>query len=400
MRILLNGQSMLGRVTGVGHYASQLAEALLARPDVEAVAVFDGLRVVPAWRFLRGLATRRGTGRWEAWKARLRLGVPYSRTLAHWSRTVLLEREIRRGAWTLFHEPNYIPPRLAGPLVATVHDLAFLRCPEFLPADRLRYLRATYREALERCDVILADSHFTERELLELCPWVEPARVRITHLGIDHERFRPDLPPAELERVRTRYQLPPRYLLYLGTLEPRKNLQGLLRAYRLLPLELRREYPLVLAGMAGWNQAYFRPLLDDLARAGALREIGYVAGRDVPGLLAAATALSFPSWYEGFGLPPLEAAACGTPVVASHAGSLPEVLGEAARWVDPRDPESIAEGLREVLSEPALRVALRRQGLARAAEFTWAASAEATTAAYRLAAGIAERPAPVARSAA
>lgn len=374
---------MLGPVTGVGHYASQLAEALLARPEIESLGVFDGLRVVPAWRFLRQRGQQQRGGRGEAFRARWRGKIPYGRAMANWARAVLLERESRRGGWSLFHEPNYIPPRWAGPVVATVHDLAMLRCPEFLPADRLRYLRSAWREALERCDALLTDSQFTRAELLELCPWVEPARVHVTRLGVDHERFRCSIPQVELERVRQQYQLPSRYLLYLGTLEPRKNLQGLLRAYRLLPLAVRREVPLVLAGMAGWNQAYFRPVLAELARQGALRELGYVPGRDVAPLMRGAEAFCFPSWYEGFGLPPLEAAACGTPVVASRTGSLPEVLGDAAVWVDPRDPESIADGLLEVLEDESLRAVLRRRGPERAQQFTWSACAAATWSVYR-----------------
>jgi alpha-1,3-rhamnosyl/mannosyltransferase len=175
-------------------------------------------------------------------------------------------------------------------------------------------------------------------------------------------------------------------VLYLGTLEPRKNLQGLVRGYCRLPEALQREYPLVLAGMRGWNQGYFRRELDDLRKRKVLHEVGYVDQHDVPALMKAASVFCFPSLYEGFGLPPLEAAACGTPVLSSRAASLPEVMGDAAWYVDPYSPDEIAAGLEKLLIDETLRGRLTKAGPARAALFSWERCARQTLTAYHAAA--------------
>jgi alpha-1,3-rhamnosyl/mannosyltransferase len=234
--------------------------------------------------------------------------------------------------------------------------------------------------------VIITDSHFTRNELLEHCPHVEPERVVVTHLGVDLCHFSNPSHAARIDEVRARLRLPRQFVLYLGTLEPRKNLQGLVKGYCRLPAELQCEYPLVLAGMCGWNQSFFRRDLDELRRRGVVHEVGYVHHADVPVLMRAASVFCFPSLYEGFGLPPLEAAACGTPVLSSRAASLPEVLGEAAYYVDPSSPDEIGAGLQRLLEDRQLSGQLAAAGPVRAARFPWEQCARQTLAAYRAAA--------------
>ncbi len=382
MRVLLNGMSMLGRLTGVGQYAWRLAESLDHSPRVESVDVFEGRRIVSWKSFYAGAQRTERVDRYERLKTWVRENAPFCRNLVSRFRAASFARETRGTRWHVYHEPNYIPQRFSGATVTTVCDMSYLRCPEYLPQDRLQWLRQRLEASVRSAEAVIAISEFTRHELLDLFPGLDPAKVHVTPLGVDVERFQAAVTEADLVAIRRRYRLPAQFILYLGTLEPRKNLQGLVEAFERLPAQLQREFPLVLAGMTGWKQHYFRPALDALRRRGLLHELGFVGGEELPSLLRSATVFCFPSIYEGFGLPPLEAAAAGTPVVASSTSSLPEVLGTAAVYVDPLSADSIAAGLRQVLENHSLQTQLRAAGPARAQEFTWRRCAERTIAAY------------------
>lgn len=389
MRILLNGAPMLGRLTGVGQYGLRLLEALTALPaadGLEELGVFNGRDVVGLQEFLQAVRQRPNVARNERLKRIIRSAWPRCRDWADRWRRVRLATQTRGARWSLFHETNFVSPQFELPLVTTVHDMSYLRFPQFLPKDRLAWLRRRMGVTLGRSRVIVTDSRFTRQELLELCPAVDANRVFVTQLGVDLNYFADPAHEARQDEVRRRLSLPGQFVLYLGTLEPRKNLQGLIEAYSGLPAELQREYPLVLAGMAGWKESYFRGALGRLRERGVLHEIGYVDESDVPALMKAASVFCFPSFYEGFGLPPLEAAACGTPVLSSRAASLPEVLGDAAVYVDPNSPAEISAGLQRLLEDEPLRQSLKAAGPARAALFPWEKCARETVAAYRQAA--------------
>lgn len=390
MRILLNGAPMLGRLTGVGQYGLRLLEALAGLPPeagVEEIGVFNGRDVVDLPSFLATVRQRpHAAARHERLKRFIRSAWPRCRDWADRWRRLRLASQTKAANWSVFHETNFVSPQFELPLVTTVHDMSYLRYPQFLPKDRLAWLRRRMGLTLSHSRVILTDSHFTRQELLELCPGVDPGRVVVTQLGVDLAYYADPTHQARVADVRRRFGLPGNFVLYLGTLEPRKNLQGLIQAYQRLPRDLQHEYPLVLAGMAGWKERYFRGSLDELRALGVLHEIGYVDEADVPALMQAASVFCFPSLYEGFGLPPLEAAACGTPVLSSRAASLPEVLGDAAVYVDPHSPAEISAGLARMLDDEPLRNSLKAAGKARAALFPWANCARQTVAAYRQAA--------------
>lgn len=383
MRVLLNGMSMLGRLTGVGHYAWRLADSLAECPRVEAVDVFQGRRIIPWRTFHAGAQATERVDRYERIKSWVRGNAPFCRDLVSRFRSASFARETREARWHVYHEPNYIPQRYSGATVTTVCDMSYLRCPDYLPADRLHWLRKRLESSVRNSEAVIAISEFTRRELLELFPGLEPSKVHVTPLGVDWERFDATADDEEeLTVARARLRLPAQFVLYVGTLEPRKNLQGLVQAFQLLPMRLQREFPLVLAGMNGWKQHYFRGALDQLRRRGLVHELGYVGAAELPSLVRAATAFCFPSLYEGFGLPPLEAAAAGTPVVASNTSSLPEVLGPVAVYVDPSQAESIAAGLQRVLEDETLRRQQRLAGPRRAREFTWRRCADRTLSVY------------------
>jgi len=289
--------------------------------------------------------------------------------------------EIARLGLDLLHSPDFIPP--AGGIsrsVITIHDLNFLYYPQFLTAESRRYYNQQIEWAVRRADHILADSHATKSDLTSLLD-VPPEKVTVVHLAAN-PAFHP-LPKAQARQVAAQYGLEPEYLLFVGTLEPRKNLPGLLHAYRLLLDAGVTAAPLVLVGGKGWLYNRIFERIEVLRLSEQVRFLNDVPDADLPGLYSAASVLAMPSFYEGFGLPALEAMACGTPVVVARRASLPEVVGEAGLLVDPDDPDDIARALARVLTEEPLRTKMRELGLAQAARFTWEETARRTLEVYR-----------------
>ncbi len=279
----------------------------------------------------------------------------------------------------LFHATDFIPPVWgARRFVATIHDLNFLHYPQYLTAEARRYYNDQIAGAVARADALIADSHATRRDL-ETLLGVPPARVRVVHLAADAV-FRP-LPAAEIEAVLRRHGLEPGYLLFVGTWEPRKNLPGLIEALALLHARKERRH-LVIAGRPGWLYDEIFARVQALGLEAWVHFIERVPLPDLVALYNGALLLAQPSFYEGFGLPVLEAMRCGTPVVAAARASLVEVTGEAGLLIDPEAPDSLAEACLRIATEGALRTRLRETGLAHAARFTWQRTARETLAVY------------------
>ncbi len=280
----------------------------------------------------------------------------------------------------LLHSPDFIPP-LDGAYrsVITIHDLAFLRYPQFLTAEARRYYNGQIAAAAVRADAIIAVSESTRRDVLDLLH-VPPEKVS-TVLEAADARFAPPNADA-VAAARARYRLPADYILFVSTIEPRKNVDGLLRAYAALRADLPDAPPLVLAGTRGWLYDETLALVEPLGLGSSVFWLDTFDYADLPALYGGARVFCLPSFYEGFGLTALEAMACGAPVVVSDRSSLPEVVGEAGLYADPDDPSSIADALHSVLTDSALAADLRRRGLARAAQFSWQQAARQTLAVY------------------
>lgn len=362
MHVVLDARIADYTAGGIAQYVRQLAAWLPRVAPDEALTLLRAARPRQRWAPPPGPRQRR------------LLTPPHHR----WE-TILLPLELATERLDVLHGPDFVVPRRRRcAAVVTVHDLAFLRFPEILTADSRRYY-ARVATAVVDAERVIADSCHTATDVQQLLG-VSPSRLRVVHLAPT------PLPPADIARVaavRARYELEGPYLLYVGTLEPRKNLDTLLRSFAALgPAEPAR---LVLAGARGWLDA---PIVARAERLGArVRLTGAVAPADLAALYAAATAFVFPSLYEGFGLPPLEAQAAGIPVVAARTSSLPEVLGDAALYVAPDDERGWTEALRAVLADAALRTRLAEQGRARAARYSWERTARETLAVYREAAG-------------
>jgi glycosyltransferase involved in cell wall biosynthesis len=266
-------------------------------------------------------------------------------------------------------------------LVVTIYDLSFMTHPELhLPANVAHCLAGT-RLAIEHADAIIAISEHTRHDLIERLG-ARPERITVTPLAHDPGLVQVT-DPRRLAAVRKRYGLPEHFILFLGALEPRKNLQRLLEAYAALPPGLRRDVALVVAGMSGWLNDSIHARVVELGLEPSVHFAGYVETADLGAVYSLATVLAYPSLYEGFGLPVIEAMACGTPVLTSSVSSLPEVAGDAAVLVEPADVGSITAGLRRLLESPTLRRDLAIRGIARAARFSWNRCARQTLDVYR-----------------
>jgi glycosyltransferase involved in cell wall biosynthesis len=376
LRIAIDARSALSAErTGIGHYARELILRLPEiDPDTTYVAWYpNARRLLRPWRWGRRFFPRHPNliERWSPIPARV-----FGRLSARYDRPPL-DRLLR---FDVLLAPNFVPPPTrTSRVVITVHDLAFRRLPGTAPLATRRWL-TRLAGAVARAAEIIVPSAATEADLLDLYA-VEPERVTVIHHGIDHDTFRP-VGAREIERVRRHYGIEGPYLLFVGGLEPRKNLPALLRAYATLPNGIRPS--LVLAGASvPWNPEGRVELNQALLRLspdvrGGVALTGYVADPDRAALYTGAAALVFPSLYEGFGFPVLEAMACGTPVVTSSVSSLPEVAGPDAVLVDPTDVESIAHGLRQALEDGDLVRRLRAAGPVRASRFTWDQAARAT----------------------
>jgi glycosyltransferase involved in cell wall biosynthesis len=335
---------------GTGVAALRIAEALATHGDVELLGVAGMHRKPPPDPWVPPVPVARlpiaGGWMYETW---LRLQWP--------------KVEWATGKVDIAHATTLIPCPSDAPLVVTLHDLAFVHTPRHFTRHGVNVFKRSVRHIRTQADLVLCCSQATMDDCLQA--GIDGDRLRFVPLGVETERASAE----EVQRVRATYSLPERYLLFVGTVEPRKNLKGLIAA-----LEHLDDPPLlVVAGAAGWGDAGGEP-------HPGVQFLGFIPGEDLGGLYAGASVFCYPSTREGYGLPVLEAMAQGTPVVTSKGSATEEVAGDAAVLVDPLDPADIARGLDEAARRSA---DLSARGLARAKRRSWATTADLTVAAYK-----------------
>ncbi|MBL8130991.1 MAG: glycosyltransferase family 4 protein [Anaerolineae bacterium] len=342
-------RTTVAQVTGTEHYARQMIRHILGQPRAHDYTLY--FRDAPP----DALFPRAEHATFNV--------IPFPRAWTHLRLAAETLRERPDILWTPAHALPFVFP---GRAAVTVHDLGYRYFPQAHPPAQRRYLDLTTRASAARASVILADSRATADDLMRF--YGTPARkIRIVYPGVDAP------PVGDADAARRKYGLPERYFLFIGTLQPRKNIARLVAAYQRWRAAQTDDPPaLVLAGGKGW---LFDPAW--VADADGVVLSGYIDAADKGAVLAGALALVFPSLYEGFGFPVLEAMTCGTPVICSSTSSLPELAGDAALLVDPLSEVAIAAAMRQIASDEALRSDLIARGLAQARQFSWEAAAAA-----------------------
>jgi glycosyltransferase involved in cell wall biosynthesis len=367
MRVCIDVQSAISQLAGVGRYTKLLVQNLdsVAGGNTFVLFYFDFLRKGTPFKVPGAThkAIRWCPGRFvqAAWKT---IGWPPFDFFA--------------GAADVYHFPNFIlPPMRKGKSVVTIHDMSFVRFPQFAEEKNLRYLTAKIHDTVNRADAIITDSQFSADEIKSLLK-VDPSKIFAVHPGISSDFSAP--PRHQISKTLSEFNLDRPYILTVGTLEPRKNIQFLIEVFERLS---GFDGYLVLAGMRGWKYEAIIERIKNSSCASRIKMLNHVDDSRLPALYAGAELFVITSLYEGFGFPPLEAMACGTPVVSSTGGSLPEVLGNGAVLVDGFDAEKWVSHIRNALTDSDTRRRLQESGCAQAAKYRWAETARKTWEVYK-----------------
>jgi alpha-1,3-rhamnosyl/mannosyltransferase len=373
IKVLIGSTSLIKPLTGIGNYTFNLCKALTSKDNIK-LEYFYGAQAKKS----NELQVVDGTHA-NKLKKYIRRFIPY----AYKVRRFLEQNRFKAAGLEkidVYHEPNFIPLDFNGPTVITVHDLSYLRYPEVHPKERVQMMNELMPVSLDKADCIIADSYFTKEEIISEFN-VDDDKVHVTHLGKAPEYFPRD--DSEIDRVTSKFGISPgKYTLAVGTIEPRKNLIQAIRAYQVMPQQTAMLYPLVIVGMRGWKEdSVFSELLGLVEEKKAVI-LGYVDFEDLPILYSGARALVFPSLYEGFGLPVLEAMACGTPVVASNTSSIPEVVGEAGILIEVGDIQTMQKCIEDLCVNNRSYKKYSQLGLKQAENFTWEKCAQKTYEAY------------------
>lgn len=371
MKLILSVESLSQELTGVGRYTYELARRL-----PEALSEGDELRFHHQQRWLDDPLRLVSEPIYRIYP---------SQRLPLWVRNI--RRRVLRASWgqqcraAVFHGPNYFLPRYADRGVLTIHDMSVLRHPEWHPAERVRQHEKLLQSSLHRSQRLIAVSESTRAEIVALLGYpAEKIDVIPLAAGPAYRPREANDTDAMMRRTGLRHS---GYALCVATLEPRKNISNLIQAYARLPDSLRRHYPLVLVGSRGWNSQEIYDLIEKYSKQGWLRYVGYISELELPILYSAARILAYPSWYEGFGLPVLEAMASAVPVVASNQTSLPELTHGHALHVSPEDLQALTSALGRALEDNSWRQEVIGSALSTAATYSWDNCIQNTLSTYR-----------------
>lgn len=361
-RLAIDGRALSGRRAGIGRYTLGILAGLLENQFAWPVTLYvgDTLTQLPFglpdnWELVPAPQSLPGT-RWIGRDAQER-----------GARVILAATTVTTAVFTKV------------PTITIVYDMSAMRCPEARPSWKTRLAEGIFlRRALAKTARIVAISEFTRDEVAAVCPQVA-GKIDVAYGAVDPQ-FVPR-PESERAAIRRKYQLPDNFLLFVGTLEPRKNILRLLAAYEQLPQPLADGYPLVLVGKMGWSAGQIQAAVGRLTKTGRIHWLNYLADAELPQLYSAAALVVYPSLYEGFGLPALEALACGAPLITSATTSLHEVVGDSALTVDPYDVNGLSLAIEQLLTNDAARHQLSQAGPAQARRFAWPKSAQVLMAA-------------------
>ncbi len=379
VKVLLDVSPVTLPLSGIGRYALELARHLPQTSGISSVSYLRDGQVLASFDH-NSIAPAAPASAVRQWIKPL---LPYKAVLGPWRRhkAKALARSLDAYDDYIYYAPNFSAPPVNGPSVVTLHDLSVFHFPDFHPRDRVNYLRDQIHCSVANADRLVTDSEFVRNELLQLFQ-LPAERVSAIALGVD-DSFRVHS-PRELLALESTYGLTPGgYVLSVGTIEPRKNLAGLLQAYSRLSPAQRKRYPLVIAGAYGWNSDALIEQIRPLRASGDVIYLDYVPEEHLPALYAGAAVFAYFSFYEGFGLPVLEAMSSGVPVVCAASSALPELCGDAGLQVDPHDTDAMAAALQRALEDQLWRAAAIDQGVARSKDYTWQKTAASLVDVFR-----------------
>lgn len=380
MKVVLSIDAIRFPLTGIGRYTVELAQQLNSLPQIEKLHFLLGDQIVHELPVPMQSATNSPA----SYMANLRKAVLQRNIVAEISRlksSLRTQITLSKYSDCIFHGPNYYLPKFSGPSVCTFHDLSIFTWAHCHPPERIRNMQNAITHTLKRAEMLITDSEYNRQELAFYFNW-PLEKIRSIPLACAAD-FRPRTTDEVDLLVKKHGLFSGGYCLFVGTIEPRKNLDALLNAYSMLTPSVRKRWPLVLIGYHGWLSEQLHVLIESAIAEGWLRYLGFVEANELPIFFAGARLFVFPSLYEGFGLPVLEAMASGVPVVCSNASSLPEVTGNVAAMCDPKDVDMLSCLIQKGLEDDQWRGEAKRKGIEQAKKFSWRRCAEETVEVYR-----------------
>lgn len=373
IKIAFNATALLSPLTGIGQYTKHLLEKLVQHPAFSFEMFYSN-----KWSS-NLLASSSSTP--ASFKAFVRNYIPHAYRINRLVEQHHFANGVKKNQFNLYHEPNFLAFDFDGPIILTVHDLSWIRHPETHPKKRVAAMNRFFEASLTRANNIITDSVFVRDELISVFG-VSAHKITPVHLGVSRA-FCPHESNDTFAILNHLNLVHGRYFLAVGTIEPRKNLQVVLNAFMQMPKIIRQQYPLVIVGMKGWYTTEFERLVSPLLSSGEVRLLGYLPQADLIQVIAGALTLIYPSLYEGFGLPPLEAMACAVPVITSNVSSIPEVVGNGGVMLDPCDVDGFSNAMRAMVESKAHRNYLGQLALMQSQLFNWDKTAHGTIEVYQ-----------------
>lgn len=355
-KILVDTIPLLSPLTGIGRYTYEISKLLMLQEDVE-VSFFYGY-------YSKNLLSPSSQPDIKATKAFISK-YPRLKSLAR--KVLALYTKLYSPSFDIYWQPNFIPLKgiKAREVVTSVHDFSFIHYRDFHPKERIEYFENNFYNNIKISDFIITGSYYTKQEIINILD-IPDDKIKVIYHGINHEIFK------IYDDLSLPFELPEKYILCVGSLEPRKNLKRLLEAYN--NLSCKDEYKLVLVGFKGWENQEIMEIIDKNQEY--IHYLGYLSDVELAKVYNKASIFVYPSLYEGFGLPPIEAMACGSVVITSDCSSIPEVCGDCAVYFDPLDTNDIKEKIEATLQDKILMQTLAQNGLKKAQSYTWEKSAQ------------------------
>jgi len=353
-RLLIDSIALLSPHTGIGRYTYEIAKKIQSKD----VTFFYGYY---SQELLKSSTKKSNINRLHSFIVKYPLFKRVARKIIN------IGSQLFKPSFDIYWQPNFIPNSgiKAKKIITTVHDFSFILHRDFHPKERIEYFENNFFQNIYRSDFIITGSEFSKREILERLDF-DKSKIKVIYHGINHNIFK-------VKNSNIDIKLPSKFIFSVGSIEPRKNLLGLLKAYNSLDSSIKNEYKLLLAGFKGWENNEIIELINQ--NRDNIEYLGFISDDELATVYNRASLFIFPSFYEGFGLPILEAMACGTPVISSNSSSMPEVGGDAIIYCNPHSVDDIRDKIKMVLGDKALQEKLISKGLERAKEFSWEKSA-------------------------